>query len=177
MPTCSHCGKENEEGAVFCDSCAAPFTTSGQTAPAYYPAPPRQPYPPQQYPPQGYAPQPGPYGPRPPYYGPPPKQSKAWLWALLSVGLVIILFLVVAIAIPVFFSARESAVTGACQDNLRTINSAAMTYSAATGHYPSSISELVPNYMRKMPECPDGGSYTLSKTNPPHAVCPNGHTY
>jgi hypothetical protein len=73
---------------------------------------------------------------------------------------------------------QEGLVRGACQDNLRTIDSAVMQYSASNmGSYPRSIDQLVPTYLREAPECMTGGPYTLSKTTPPRAVCPNGHTY
>jgi type IV pilus assembly protein PilA len=94
---------------------------------------------------------------------------------------ILIIGILVAIAVPVFFSARSSAEQGACQDNLRTIDSAIMQYSAANnGSYPANVAALVPNYLREAPECPAAAAaYTLSATTPPRAVCPHAtpHTY
>ena len=90
---------------------------------------------------------------------------------------ILIIGILVAIAVPVFFSARSSAEDGACQDNLRTIDGAIMTYSAATGGgYPAAVADMVPNYLREEPECPVGGYYTLAGAAPPRAVCPNQGT-
>lgn len=58
--------------------------------------------------------------------------------------------------------AEKSAARGACLDNMRTITSAAMQYKAATGSYPQTIEELIPNYMRKMPVCRAAGTYTMT---------------
>ena len=67
---------------------------------------------------------------------------------------------------------------GACQDNLRTMDGAIMTYSAATGGgYPRSIDQMVPQYIKAAPTCPAGGIYSLTSTTPPRAVCSAGHTY
>jgi hypothetical protein len=70
---------------------------------------------------------------------------------------------------------------GACQDKLRTIDSAVMQYSAAhNGTYPVSVEEMIPDYLREAPECPAAKKpYTLSDTTPPRAVCPHSspHTY
>ena len=158
--------------------------------PAGAPAPPTTPYtgaagpygPP---PPTGPYGQPQ-YGP-PPYYGPPPKQSKVWLWVILSVvGGILMLGMIVAIAVPVFFSAKSEADLGACKDNLRTIDASIMQYAAAhNGVYPKSIDELVPTYIRVKPKCPTGGEYyisgsstpSISGSSVPRARCPNGHTY
>jgi prepilin-type N-terminal cleavage/methylation domain-containing protein len=94
---------------------------------------------------------------------------------------ILIIGILVAIAVPVFFSARSSAEVGACQDNMRTIDGSIMTYSAATGGgYPANIAAMVPAYLREAPECPAAAAaYTLSATTPPRAVCPHPtpHSY
>jgi hypothetical protein len=59
--------------------------------------------------------------------------------------------------------AEKGAGEAACFDNLRTIDGAIMQYSAANnGSYPQTIEELIPNYIRKMPVCPEGGVYTMT---------------
>jgi TM2 domain-containing membrane protein YozV len=59
---CSNCGKQNPDGARFCESCGNTMTAAAQQAPPPQYAPPPQPQyappPPQQYapPPQAFAP-------------------------------------------------------------------------------------------------------------------------
>lgn len=94
---------------------------------------------------------------------------------------ILIIGILVAIAVPVFFSARSSAEGGACQDNLRTIDSSIMQYSASNnGTYPGNVASLVPSYLREAPTCKAAGAgYTFTGSNPPRAVCPHPdpHTY
>lgn len=73
----------------------------------------------------------------------------------------------------------QKAQVGACQDNLRTIDSATMQYAAANnGSYPRTVGQLVPMYLKEAPTCPvNDAAYTLTSGTPPRAVCPNGHTY
>jgi hypothetical protein len=74
----------------------------------------------------------------------------------------------------------QSAIRGACQDNLRTIDSAIMQYEAAHGEgaHPRTVESLHPDYLRYIPEEPSGGMYYLDLSRvPPRAVCTEGHTY
>jgi hypothetical protein len=65
-----------------------------------------------------------------------------------------------------------------CQDNLRMIDAAIYSYNAEHGVFPESIDELVPNYLKEVPECPYGGYYYIDTSQtPPRAVCSEGHTY
>ncbi len=80
---------------------------------------------------------------------------------------ILIIGILVAIAVPVFFSARSSAQAGACQDNLRTIDGAIMQYSAATGGaYPAGRGQpWCPTTWRsdlRDARVPGGGSYLLA---------------
>jgi hypothetical protein len=65
----------------------------------------------------------------------------------------------------------------ACKDNLRTIDSAIMQYKNAQGEYPTSLEELVPEYIRETREienCPNRieGTYFLdTSTEVPEAKC------
>lgn len=52
----------------------------------------------------------------------------------------------------------------ACAANRRAISSAAQQYQAMEGMVPSSIRQLVPDYLQSVPACPSGGTYTLSGT-------------
>lgn len=92
---------------------------------------------------------------------------------------ILIIGILVAIAVPVYNSARSSAQRGACQDNMRTIDSAIMQYSIAKdGAWPSGMSDLVPTYLASpTPQCPIGPTdYNWDATvTPPTVTCPNGH--
>jgi hypothetical protein len=52
----------------------------------------------------------------------------------------------------------------ACAANRRIISTAAKSYQAVEGKAPSSIQQLVPEYLQSVPTCPAGGRYTLSGT-------------
>ena len=56
---------------------------------------------------------------------------------------------------------QDSAGEGECLDNRRTISSAALQYEAGTGSYPLTIDELIPQYIKAMPVCPDDGIYSI----------------
>lgn len=104
---------------------------------------------------------------------------------------ILIIGILVAIAVPVFNAARESAYKSTCQANLRTIDGAVETYKASTGNaYPQTDTALwaalVPAYMKRVPQCPtDKRDYLVtdsgSTTQGPIIACPgapgNGHTY
>lgn len=93
---------------------------------------------------------------------------------------ILIIGILVAIAVPVFFSARTSAEQGACRDNMRTIDSAIMTYNAATGAYPADITFLDnTDYLKDAPVCPAGTDpyiWNAPAGEAPYVTCPNGHT-
>ena len=106
---------------------------------------------------------------------------------------ILIIGILVAIAVPVFNSARADANKRTCQANLRTFDGAIQTWKAgATGNFPTDVagsqSALVPNYLKSWPSCPDktlgtpGGAYTIKAGTggasvPTELECPNGHTY
>ncbi len=99
---------------------------------------------------------------------------------------ILIIGILVAIAVPVFFAAQSNAQAGACKDNLRTIDSAIMQYSAAnSGVYPAGSAELEGTYIRApFPTCkaataPGTYTYTGASTSAMRAVCPatTPHTY
>ena len=100
---------------------------------------------------------------------------------------ILIIGILVAIAVPVFNAARESAYASTCKANLRTIDGAVETYKASTGNaYPTDSATiqaaLVPNYIKKWPACPtDKRAYVVTagatSTQAPVITCPNLHTY
>lgn len=101
-----------------------------------------------------------------------------------SLSIFLVVFIIVIIATPVSWVERRPdpnrAKRGACMDNLRTMDSAILLYEAEHGEgvFPLSLEELVPTYLRVMPEEPSGGAYYLDTTTPPpHVVCSEGHSY
>jgi hypothetical protein len=50
----------------------------------------------------------------------------------------------------------------ACAANRRAIEAAVQQYYALEGEYPTSIQQLVPEYLQSVPSCPGGGTYTLT---------------
>lgn len=94
---------------------------------------------------------------------------------------VLIIGILVAIAIPVFQSAKTNAQRKSCFANQRTIEGAAQTYAAQNdGAYPDAVADLVPNYIKAAPECPLGaGAYTAINTAIGNvtvgAPCTHGH--
>ena len=68
----------------------------------------------------------------------------------------------------------DAAQLASCQANLRTIDAAIAQYKAANGKDPKSLQDLVPTYVRSIPQEPMGGSYSISGGK---AVCSKGHTY
>ena len=94
---------------------------------------------------------------------------------------VLIIGILVAIAIPVFNSAKANAQKKSCFANQRTIEGAAQTYAAENdGNYPDAVGDLVPTYIKVAPACPLGaGAYASIDTGTGNltvgAPCTHGH--
>lgn len=73
---------------------------------------------------------------------------------------VLIIGILVAIAIPVFNSAKANAQKKTCFANERTVDGAARTYEAEEGVLPGDVAALVPLYLKAAPNCPVGVAYT-----------------
>lgn len=99
---------------------------------------------------------------------------------------VLIIGILVAIAIPVFNAASDSARQRTCFANQRTLEGAAQQWVAGgTITTPNLITDmddpadLVPAYITEVPACPSGGTYTM--TDGVVAACtfpagdPHGH--
>ncbi|TLM80334.1 MAG: type II secretion system protein [Actinobacteria bacterium] len=70
---------------------------------------------------------------------------------------VLIIGILVAIAIPVFNTAKANTQRKSCFANQRTIEGAAQTYAAENdGNYPDAVADLVPVYIKTAPQCPVG---------------------
>lgn len=109
-------------------------------------------------------------------------------YTLLEVMIVLaILAFILTIAMPAFIKARERARLSTCQENQIKVDEAVQRYiidnnyadQAAAVQSLSAISELVGDdmYLRWLPACPSGGTYTLQETGPSvacDASTPNG---
>jgi prepilin-type N-terminal cleavage/methylation domain-containing protein len=91
---------------------------------------------------------------------------------------VLIIGILLAIAVPNFIKARETSRTKSCIANLRQIDAAkeqwAMDNKAAQGAA-VSWANLVPDYIRKQPECPSGGTYTIGNVGTDPTCSISGH--
>ena len=54
--------------------------------------------------------------------------------------------------------------SAACSANRKMIESAIQAYYGLEGVYPTSLQQLVPEYLESVPVCPEGGTYTISGT-------------
>jgi len=106
---------------------------------------------------------------------------------------VLIIGILVAIAVPVYFAASNNAKVNTCKANLRTLDGAIQTYAATTGADPANLTALVPTFVKQLPKEPFGGTGTTEATcgytfvaattgvgaSAAHAVCTNDpvHTY
>ncbi len=83
---------------------------------------------------------------------------------------VLIIGILVAIAIPVFNSAKANAQKRSCFANERTLEGAAHSYEASAGNMPTTgitnlESALVPAYIAKAPICPANPAATPTMQN------------
>ncbi len=74
---------------------------------------------------------------------------------------VLIIGILVAIAVPVYFSAQRGAKNRTCQANLRTMDGSIQTYAAQNQTDPANLDALVPTYLTAVPSCPNTGTYSL----------------
>lgn len=91
---------------------------------------------------------------------------------------VLIIGILLAIAVPNFIKARETSRTKSCIANLRQIDAGkeqwAMDNKAAQGAA-VAWGDLVPDYIRKQPECPAGGTYTIGNVGTDPTCTISGH--
>ena len=83
---------------------------------------------------------------------------------------VLIIGILLAIAVPSFISARESARAKACVDNLSKLSTATQQYamdnklSSTTTLTHAQFLALAPTYVRNFPACPANGNYSPGAT-------------
>lgn len=90
---------------------------------------------------------------------------------------VAIIALLAAMAIPAFNKVRAVSQAKACVNNLRQIVSAQDQYFLEYGHEPSvTLDSLIDpdGYIKTMPACPAGGSYTNPLVPNVDATCDSG---
>ena len=96
---------------------------------------------------------------------------------------VLIIGILLAIAIPNFIRARETARAKSCQSNLQHIDSAKEQWAmdnkkTATDTAPAST-DLAPTYVKSYPACPSSGTYTIGQvgTTPTCSIGGTAGTY
>lgn len=95
---------------------------------------------------------------------------------------ILIIAILIAIAVPVFLAQQTKARRSTCQANLRTIDSAVMSYQSAAEVYPANIAAMVAagnnQALKTTPTCPAGSvpkNYTWyygGDSAPGYAKCP-----
>ena len=98
-------------------------------------------------------------------------RKKAAGFTLIEIMIVVLIIgILLAIAIPNFITARSSGRAKACIANLRQIDSGKQQYImdnklassyAFGGDTNTAMPDLVPTYVRSLPSCPAGGTYTV----------------
>jgi type II secretory pathway pseudopilin PulG len=74
-----------------------------------------------------------------------------------------VLALLGSIVIPNFMRAQARNGGTACRSNLKNIGTAFEMYSTDwSGKYPTALSQLTPNYLKTIPECPSAGLITYT---------------
>jgi prepilin-type N-terminal cleavage/methylation domain-containing protein len=92
---------------------------------------------------------------------------------------VLIIGILLAIAVPNFIRARENSRTRTCIANLRQIEAAKEQWAMEAqqgGDVEPTAANLSPDYIKSMPTCPSGGTYTIGAVNA-NPTCSTGGTH
>ena len=93
-------------------------------------------------------------------------------------SVIVILGILAAVVVFSVNGITDTGTSSACKSDLKSVESASEAYRAQTGSYASSMSALVPNYIR---EVPAGSGYTINydsttgavtASNPSGSGCP-----
>ena len=102
-------------------------------------------------------------------------------FTLMEIMLVVSLIgMLAAMAVPAFARSRARSAGAACVNNLRQIESAKAQWAIATKASPTALptdGDLFGPalYVKKKPECPAGGLYTIDTVNNPPSCDQPGH--
>jgi len=89
-----------------------------------------------------------------------------------------IIAILAAILVPNFLRARASGQFTGCQSNCKNMGTALEMYSTDnSGHYPSDLTGLTPDYMRIIPTCPSKGNNTVYTSSFTSSATPDGYTF
>ena len=83
-----------------------------------------------------------------------------------------------ALAMPSFVSSRERARRNLCLKNLRSIDEAKSMWAVYEGHTAEETpvwDDIVPTYIKDVPSCPAGGTYTLQTVDVNPTCSVQGH--
>ena len=92
---------------------------------------------------------------------------------------VAIIGLLAVIAVPSFLNASQTSLKNSCLSNLNQISGAKDQYALSNnGTAPGSLSDVVPQILRRLPQCRAGGTYTIGALNedPTCSKSSQGHT-
>lgn len=93
---------------------------------------------------------------------------------------VLIIAVLLAIALPNFARARDMSREKACVSNLDKIEGGkeqcVMEHNMGTGDT-VTFDDIVPDYIKEMPQCPSGGEYTVEAINTMPTCTIEGHVY
>lgn len=90
---------------------------------------------------------------------------------------VTVIGMLAAIGVPAYSRAREKSITNQCLVNLKQITDAKDQY--AFDHYntaPTALTDFIPDYLVKAPECHGGGSYTIGDLGEDASCNVSNHT-
>lgn len=93
-----------------------------------------------------------------------------------------IIGIVLALAIPNFLKSRVAARKNICIENLSQIESAKQQWGLEAGKKNGDVpaeDDIIGDdkYMKKLPNCPGGGTYTLNAVGTPATCTQEGHVF
>lgn len=112
-----------------------------------------------------------------------PRKAARKGFTLIEILVVVgIIGIVLALAIPNFLKSRVAARKNICIENLAQIETAKQTWGLEAGKKSGDVpneDDLIGDdkYIKKMPNCPGGGTYTLNAVGTPATCTQDGHVF